>query len=619
MQRPAGYKAIQDATDGERASFIGRLVDVAKYIHIIKQETGTVAELEFTVQDAFPGSKSSSIACRIWRRGKSDLPQLTKANIGDVVVVRNIQIGLVKASNHLIATSSWAAEGPDRASVFFFSANGIPKPEFSTGYGLGGNSRLPHSSVYGSLPPTGAEQASVISFNAATEDWRQRLAKRFSAPRPLPPSPRLPAGPSDMSAPKKQALIKDMGPSSFYNLVGEVVKFYSSDPTTTDIYVTDYTTNELLFFYEDPKDAEFALNDRGRQFPGPYGQMTIAIRLFEPHSSHFLHNMREGDQVYIQNLKTKISNSNKLEGWVQQDQRYPDKLQIHKLVDQRQRSELSARKAEYEKKKALMSALPNAPNEPKRASAISAAKRKEEKRGKKEMARVQREIEQKELEQKAEEKKAARAGINTHIVAAFPDVQLSSMEEIVNNPALHTTSHRGLPLTLPFVNAKYRARVRIVDFSPQDLKDFSCCLSDPTWNPTRERGRLWQWSFILLVEAANPTPGQPPEQLPVFMNNSNVQCLLKMNAVDLRDPLSSATLSQLEEKLFILWGNLLEQKKELMPKGVKFPLPSGDSRLQNLPFECCLEEYGVEVTPSDEWPQGWQRMHKMFGTSIMGN
>jgi hypothetical protein len=73
----------------------------------------------------------------------------------------------------------------------------------------------------------------------------------------------------------------------------------------------------------------------------------------------------------------------------------------------------------------------------------------------------------------------------------------------------------------------------------------------------------------------------------------------------------------LEEKLFILWGNLLEIKTELIPKGVKFPLSSGDDRLQNLPFECCVEEYGFKLPePTPTWPMGYQRMHRLMGTVI---
>lgn len=75
-------------------------------------------------------------------------------------------------------------------------------------------------------------------------------------------------------------------------------------------------------------------------------------------------------------------------------------------------------------------------------------------------------------------------------------------------------------------------------------------------------------------------------------------------------------LKQLEEKLFILWGNLLELKTDLRDRGSDLPLPPGDNRLQNKPFDCCIEEYGHEVHVSSNNPTGYQRMHRLVRTKI---
>jgi len=76
-------------------------------------------------------------------------------------------------------------------------------------------------------------------------------------------------------------------------------------------------------------------------------------------------------------------------------------------------------------------------------------------------------------------------------------------------------------------------------------------------------------------------------------------------------------LKQLEEKLFILWGNLMELKTEMMLKGSDLPLPPGDNRLQNKPFDCCLEEYGYEVPITAQNPLGYQRMFRLVQTFIL--
>lgn len=77
-------------------------------------------------------------------------------------------------------------------------------------------------------------------------------------------------------------------------------------------------------------------------------------------------------------------------------------------------------------------------------------------------------------------------------------------------------------------------------------------------------------------------------------------------------------LQRIQERLFILWGNLLELKTELRDRGSDLPLPPGDNRLHNLAFDCCIEEYGHEVPITDENPSGYQRMHKLAQTHIKG-
>lgn len=76
-------------------------------------------------------------------------------------------------------------------------------------------------------------------------------------------------------------------------------------------------------------------------------------------------------------------------------------------------------------------------------------------------------------------------------------------------------------------------------------------------------------------------------------------------------------LKKLEEKLFILWGNLMELKTELRAQGSDLPLPRGDNRLQNKPFDACIEEYGSAVPVTEEHPFGYQRMHNLALTTIM--
>jgi protection-of-telomeres protein 1 len=77
---------------------------------------------------------------------------------------------------------------------------------------------------------------------------------------------------------------------------------------------------------------------------------------------------------------------------------------------------------------------------------------------------------------------------------------------------------------------------------------------------------------------------------------------------------NSEKCNQLEEKLFILWGNLRERKLALRNEGIHLPLSTGDKQLQlqNTPFDCCIEEFGE---PGDK--NGWSRRFVPFDTTIM--
>ena len=73
-------------------------------------------------------------------------------------------------------------------------------------------------------------------------------------------------------------------------------------------------------------------------------------------------------------------------------------------------------------------------------------------------------------------------------------------------------------------------------------------------------------------------------------------------------------LSELQEKLFVLWGNLHERKLALKEEGVDLPLPTVDERLKlsNMPFECCIEEYGVPVS-KDGIPYTDEQINALIG------
>jgi hypothetical protein len=127
--------------------------------------------------------------------------------------------------------------------------------------------------------------------------------------------------------------------------------------------------------------------------------------------------------------------------------------------------------------------------------------------------------------------------ISALVKASHKDIQLSTCQEILNNPTRKAKSEDGIDFDLPFVNAKYRARVRVVDFSPPRLEDFCHSMSDTEWNPSaglpnHRRDDRWQWGFVLLVQDANPPTGEQPVRFPLFVCNDSAQHLLKMYAFE---------------------------------------------------------------------------------------
>lgn len=112
------------------------------------------------------------------------------------------------------------------------------------------------------------------------------------------------------------------------------------------------------------------------------------------------------------------------------------------------------------------------------------------------------------------------------------------------NSNLKNRTPKGVETVLPFINAKYRAHIRVVDFMPKHLVDFCRHLDDPDYNNSAtgldfddagdedDKPRRWQWSFCLLVEDATCTPGskETPRRMPLIVAQDGAECLLKMDA-----------------------------------------------------------------------------------------
>jgi protection of telomeres protein 1 len=377
---PTNFTRIRDIRAGPDAvSFAGTIIASKG----IKPTRGADNSLEVTVQDEFDADDASigATSSIILRYFCSPEDFQDDPNVGDFVLVRRAKAMLW---NDKLTASTHRVHSTD---LLIFSSKSVP-------IGLAGQAvpnldvkTLIYKANSTAQPPNESERRVVLEQKAASAPRVKDIQNQDSNYTP--------------GRPKRLKLIKDLEIGKYHDLHAEVVKLWDKDLAWTDIFVTDYTANRDLFWYEEPEGG--AGDWSGWQ--GPYGQLTLAVRLFGINSVWARDNVHVGQHVLLRNVHIKFSNNGKLEGALHEDRRYPDQNDIRRLIDQAAVAELKKRKAEYQKKHQV-SVVKNDQQKP---STRSLAKKGQEKRERKQMKRLQRELEQNE----AQEIEFVQSGINT--------------------------------------------------------------------------------------------------------------------------------------------------------------------------------------------------------------
>ncbi|KAI9816899.1 MAG: hypothetical protein M1827_001544 [Pycnora praestabilis] len=534
------------------------------------------------------------------------------------------------------------------------------------------NVKPKYLSVKGTHPPKPQEIAYAIELCNA-QDRRQ-----FTVPLELDlikqTATTLVASPRE-----KFSLVKDVQIDKFYDIIGQVVKAYS-DNGRLEVYVTDYTSNNLLYNYEWGRGGSDSAAREGDEFgyvprkdnkwPGPYGKMTLQVSLWTPHAYWAEHNVKVDDYVLLRNLRIKLSPDARLEGALHTDKVSPERIDVSvlKSQDDDRVKEVLRRKRDYWKKAEMEQGrfLSDVSVEKRRLDEGEVAQPKgKNKRRKKQ----QRQEEIKKNTETVQTRTSDKHALNKHIRSNYLGKPTSSIIDILNSERREVTTSTGVKHVLPFQNACYRASVRVVDFYPSELEDFAvpCKIneydalsdsgngsSDSEVNIECRGDMRWEWRFYLLVEDDH-TPkgiatGHNRERVKILVADHDAEMLLKMNAENLRK--NPTALAELKEKLFILWGDLEERKsystsvlqsvdpnknRGVTARDHKQPTKPGPtiqqqcssvSNLSGKAFECCLKEYGVRVSqmegpdPGDDDEDGnnatgWERRFRMFGTMIL--
>ncbi|KAJ5295589.1 hypothetical protein PENANT_c001G08974 [Penicillium antarcticum] len=411
------------------------------------------------------------------------------------------------------------------------------------------------------------------------------------------------------------SLIKDVKPGKFAQLLGQAIKLETHDSEKSLILMTDYTENPQLDDYKKPWEEDDEpgpdgdpfnyLTRRQKDWPGPFGQLTIRVTLWEPHATYAREHVKPGDIVLLTYVRIKENRG--LEASVHEDRRFPEKIHIKVLNgghDEREQA-LLKRRAEYWK--------------------IHGEPKADTKNAKKRNKKAQE-------QQKAAKKEAGQlilpaatgTKLNPNIKPNVYTASISSLEKILRAESHINHAPGGIVYQLPFQNVNYISELRVVDFFPPDLEDFAVQTQQAAESEDTETLTGWEWRFCLLVEGVNPQPfkQQPRERMKLFVSGHDGDCLLDMVATDLRR--KSRRLNLMREKLFHLWGNL-EERKQAIASGNSDPEP-----LSSLPFKCLIKEYGVPCThekdpnamevDGEDCSQpdcfGWERRFGIFGTTI---
>ncbi|KAI6715797.1 hypothetical protein PZA11_006100 [Diplocarpon coronariae] len=501
---------------------------------------------------------------------------------------------------------------------------------------------------------------------------------------------------------EKFSLLKSLKPNGkFHDILGEVVKIYDPKSFLT-VYVSDYTSNPKFYNYSSNVGEEASIIKDGdehgyikarskteQSWPGPFGRQTIQITVYDEHADFMRDNATVGRWVHLKNVQMKLGrDGGKLEGFMRGDK---GKINVRLIEpsdnpDERWKDALR-RKKDYLKK-----------FESQKGQGITdeidmGNKRKSENDEPSKLNSKQRRKERREAARRAaaelEARVAKKLDLNDNIRCAHPEIETVRLKDILRPEMILREGASAIPS--PFTVRKYRANVRVVDYAPNRIEDFAVWFRETDFDMLSDNSvdeetddeadmrsyrigkgfadKKWEWRFWLQVEEAS-TKGAK-ERLWVIVDNHAAQGLLNFEdeKMDMAKNLRKDhnLLIALKEQLFKLWGDLEEQKSEMLPPlEVKdTPTPSSfesttdilprkigaqpdvDSEAEdendspdtgvgtsdkqtlvglnpkNKAFTCCIRQYGIKEAEEDPAKANagngrrWQRMFGLFGTQIM--
>lgn len=615
----------------------------------------------YTLLD-FPAANSLALShgmrVRFFKRNEDELPS---PKVGDAMLIRQIKVCAAASCDPfqalLTCLQRSTFQGQEillsgfATSFAVFPVESIPDAAFKVSI-AGGKQNMHCVCLPVNMKPDIAEQLYAIALKESVQP------ERFPEQMPIPTGPKAmqaiagqaawiggplaalppskskamrmqPGASAGTTSSGKFRLIQDAVCENYYDLVVQVVKMFPG-PAFSELYVTDFTSNSSLFEYALPGKEDAGrdgddygyVSNRKKEWPGPWGRFVIKVELKPPHSLFANAQVKDGDFLKLQNVRVKSSRDSKMEANMWQDNIYPERVQIQKIIPSTSaegEALLGRMDAYWQKFSRYKKLLPGETyQEPKPVE--------------KQLSRKQRKKQEKaKRTAKALEKEGFKEGetmgisANKHVRCTHQDINLSTIEALLRTDRKWKDPVRG-EQQLPFINQCRRAKVRVIDFYPANLQDFT----RPSTTDDEESdadsdidGELprWRWDFFLLVEdARRPIHSANTQATPTMwlhVPHKSAEYLHKLDATDLCADQKS--LNQLRELLAVLWGNLEEIKSAaLRNENNNEDHDIWKGALSNVPFECCIVEYGQPLNGDDDGGKDdWIQMFEMRETTVI--
>nr|POF13706.1 protection of telomeres protein 1 [Quercus suber] len=675
---PEGFCDLLTAFQSKKDTILNLIGVVVDYMPPMTARSGefmlTVKLLDLKLRDNT--SSKSGFPLRFFAAKQEWLPPIH--SIGDVLLV-------IRVKSIPFNGSPMALSNKYETRWLVFANNQIPDPAFILS--VSGNNRLPSLARPDQVQhePTLSEQKYVIDLKKGLSmETDELLASNSTKKRELYDMTDVPTGPRSAKKAKlsnfgsKFQLVKQLRTGTFADLCVMVVKKFHVDPgRRTELYVTDYTENDRMFYYSPPEELgdqeregdHYGYSDGSkRSWKGPFGHMVLKVNTRHPHSTYANLWGEENTILVLRNVKLKAMNEfSNLEGDMWPDDRnqgknnvrrlQPDERdwhEVHELLERKEKYE--QRRAREEKKHGLATHDANtvtSEHQNTKSSKKSAKARRKERKKEKEKKRGQQQKhgsigdgepngtpprnagmrDQAIVSATSGARPNLRAAsnkvdplwqLNQNIRANHTHVQTTAVKDVLDYHGLNhfMKDYRGVSIVIPFSNIRTRVLVRVVDFSPS-LERFAILRPSETGDEhnqslDKREDSDYQWRFRLQLEDAGVDVDGKPVRGP---DGKPVRFIVEVFHQEAQYLLGNSTPDPVD-----LTKNpkLLAQLREKMCilwgnleewKSSNWTLRGG---LKNKPFVCCIAEYGVRCEDggsSDRF--GMKKCFKLTDTTIM--